>query len=140
MIEKEAAAPSEFVDVASVFLNRLKVPDVFPRMESDATVVYAIEHNTGERTVDLTYNSPYNTYIYEGLPPGPIANPSASAILAVLIAQETPYYYFVSDGSVTYFAVTKEEHDQNIENIRQAGIAVNVPEPAAPPAPAEENP
>ncbi len=140
MIEKEAAAPSEFFDVASVFLNRLKVPDVFPRMESDATVVYAIEHNTGERTVDLSYDSPYNTYLYAGLPPGPIANPSASAILSVLIAQESPYYYFVSDGSVTYFAVTKEEHDQNIENIRQAGLSVYVPEPVAPPVTSEENP
>ena len=132
MIEKEAAAPSEFFNVSSVFHNRLKIPDVFPRMESDATVVYAIEHDTGERTVDLHYDSPYNTYMYDGLPPGPIANPSASAMLAALMVPETSFYYFVSGNGVTYFSETKEEHDRHIEEIRQAEAALNMVEPDAP--------
>ena len=132
MIEKEAAAPSEFFNVSSVFHNRLKIPDVFPRMESDATVVYAIEHDTGERTVDLHYDSPYNTYMYDGLPPGPIANPSASAMLAALMVPETSFYYFVSGNGVTYFSETKEEHDRHIEEIRQAEAALNIVEPDAP--------
>ena len=132
MIEKEAAAPSEFFNVSSVFHNRLKLPDVFPRMESDATVVYAIEHDTGERTVDLHYNTPYNTYMYDGLPPGPIANPSASAMLAALMVPETSFYYFVSGNGVTYFSETKEEHDRHIEEIRQAEAALSMVEPDAP--------
>ena len=132
MIEKEAAAPSEFFNVSSVFHNRLKIPDVFPRMESDATVVYAIEHDTGERTVDLSYDTPYNTYMYDGLPPGPIANPSASAMLAALMVPETNFYYFVSGNGVTYFSETKEEHDRRIEEIRQAEAALSMVEPDAP--------
>ena len=141
MIEKEAAAPSEFFNVSSVFHNRLKHPDVYPRMESDATVVYAIEHETGERTVDLHYDTPYNTYMYDGLPPGPIANPSASAMLAALMVPETNFYYFVSGSGVTYFSETKEEHDRHIEEIRQAEAALNMAEPNAPQtAPSEETP
>lgn len=132
MIEKEAAAPSEFFNVSSVFHNRLKIPDVFPRMESDATVVYAIEHDTGERTVDLYYDTPYNTYMYDGLPPGPIANPSASAMLAALMVPETSFYYFVSGNGVTYFSETKEEHDRRVEEIRQAEAAPSMVEPDAP--------
>ena len=133
MIEKEAAAPSEFLQVSSVFHNRLKRPDVFPRMESDATVVYAIAHDTGERTVDLYYDTPYNTYQHDGLPPGPIANPSASALLAALTVQETPYYYFVSGMGTTFFSETKEEHDQHIAEIREAaqasgGELTNIPQ------------
>ncbi|MBR4204776.1 MAG: endolytic transglycosylase MltG, partial [Clostridia bacterium] len=123
MVEKEAAAPSEFFKVASVFLNRLKPYSGFPRLESDATVVYAIQHDTGERTVDLFYETPYNTYQHEGLPPGPIANPSASALLAALTPYETNYYYFVSDNGETFFSETKEEHDQHIDDIRKDILA-----------------
>ena len=96
IIEKEAASPSEFFLVSSVFHNRLNNRWVYPRLESDATVVYVIQHETGERNVDLTYDTPYNTYLYDGLTPGPISNPSASAMLAALSPQETNYFYFVS--------------------------------------------
>ncbi|MBR4186760.1 MAG: endolytic transglycosylase MltG [Clostridia bacterium] len=146
MIEKEAAAPSEFLQVSSVFHNRLKIPDVFPRLESDATVVYAIAHDTGERTVDLYYDTPYNTYQHDGLPPGPIANPSASALLAALTVQETPYYYFVSGMGTTFFSETKEEHDQHIAEIRAAaqasgGELTNIPQIYVEPEPKPvENP
>ena len=145
MIEKEAAAPSEFLQVSSVFHNRLKIPDAFPRMESDATVVYAIAHDTGERTVDLYYDTPYNTYMYDGLPPGPIANPSASALLAALTVQETPYYYFVSGMGTTFFSETKAEHDQHIAEIRAAaqaagGELTNIPQIYVEPEPKPAEP
>ena len=117
MIEKEAANPSEFFLVSSVLHNRLKAKWTFPRFESDATVVYAIAHETGERTVDLYYDSPYNTYKYEGFPPGPISNPSASAMLAALSPQESSYYFFFSYGSRTYFSETKDEHDRIIAEL-----------------------
>ena len=82
--------------------------------------------------MDLHYDTPYNTYMYDGLPPGPIANPSASAMLAALMVPETSFYYFVSGNGVTYFSETKEEHDQRIEEIRQSEAALSMVEPDAP--------
>ena len=125
LIEKEAGSAAEFFNVSSVFHNRLKAKSYFPRLESDATIVYAIQHETGERPQlkDTNYDSPYNTYLHEGLPPGPIANPSASAILAALSPAKTNYYYFVSDGSKTYFSETKEQHNQYIEAIKNNTIS-----------------
>ncbi len=125
LIEKEAGTPSEFFKVSSVFHNRLKNRANFPYLESDATIVYAIQHETGERPQlkDTTYETPYNTYHHRGLPPGPIANPSASAMLAALSPADTAYYYFVSDGNITYFSETKEQHDIFIREIRNGTIA-----------------
>jgi len=131
IIEKEAANMTEFLKVSSVFHNRLNNPWNFPKLESDATVVYVIEHETGERTVDLNYETPYNTYKYDGLTPGPIANPSASAILAALSPQETNYFFFYSHEGVTYFSETKAQHDAYIEQFKNqdAGrIPANIPE------------
>lgn len=124
LIEKEAGSAAEFFNVSSVFHNRLKAKTYFPRLESDATIVYAIQHETGERPQlkDTNYDSPYNTYLHDGLPPGPIANPSASAILAALSPAKTNYYYFVSDGGKTYFSETKEQHNQYIEAIKNNTI------------------
>ena len=68
---------------------------------------------------DLQNDTPYNTYTRNGLPPGPIANPSASAILAALMPTQTNYHFFVSDGGVTYFSETKEEHDRLVAQIRE---------------------
>ncbi len=126
MIEKEAASPSEFFWVSSVFHNRLNNPWSFPRMESDATVLYIIAHDKGERpkTVtpeDLQYQTLYNTYMYEGLPPGPIANPSASAMLAALSPVSSDYYYFYYMSSLgrTVYSATKSEHDAYIAQDRQ---------------------
>ncbi len=126
MIEKEAASPSEFFHVSSVFHNRLNNPWTFPRLESDATVLYIIAHDKGERpkTVtpeDLQYQTLYNTYMYEGLPPGPIANPSASAMLASLSPVSSNYYYFyyMSSKSRTVYSSTKAEHDAYIAEDKQ---------------------
>lgn len=122
MIEKEAASPSEFFLVSSVFHNRLNNKWNFPRLESDATVLYVLRHESGEKITltadDLKYDTPYNTYMYDGLPPGPIANPSASAMLAALSPQTTNYYYFVANKGKTYFSETKAQHDAYIEEFR----------------------
>lgn len=131
IIEKEAANTTEFFKVSSVFHNRLNNPWNFPKLESDATVVYVIQHETGERTVDLNYETPYNTYKYNGLTPGPIANPSASAILAALTPQPSEYYFFYSYDGVTYFSETKAQHEAYIEQFKNqeaGGIPANIPE------------
>ena len=124
LIEKEAGTPSELFKVSSVFHNRLKYWKSRPMLESDATIVYAIQHETGERPklTSTDYDTPYNTYIYAGLPPGPIANPSASAMLAALSPADTEYYYFVADGNVSYFSETKEQHEIFIEEIKKGTI------------------
>ncbi len=122
MIEKEAGSQSDFFKISSVFTNRLKKPSDYPYLESDATIVYAIEHDTGEHVnptaEHMTYESPYNTYKNKGLPPGPIANPSASAIRAALYPADTDFYYFYSaSAKETLYAKTYPEH---LENIRKA--------------------
>ncbi len=125
LVEKEAGRSSDFMYVSSVFHNRLNDPGNFPRLESDATVVYAIQANTGVRPKevtpeDLKYESPYNTYLNSGLTPGPITNPSASAIRYALYPANTNYKYFVSaDNGQTFFAATKGEHDANIQTVKQ---------------------
>ncbi len=125
LIEKEAGTPSEFFKVSSVFHNRLRNRANYPYLESDATIVYAIQHETGERPQlkDTTYDTPYNTYTHRGLPPGPIANPSASAMLAALSPADTAYYFFVSDGNITYFSETKQQHNIFIEEIKKGTIS-----------------
>ncbi len=123
LIEKEAGTQADFFDISSVFNNRLKNPANYPYLESDATVVYAIHHDTGERInptgEDMTYESPYNTYTNKGLPPGPIANPSASAIRAALYPSVTDYYYFYSESAhITHYSTTYEEHKKVIAEMK----------------------
>ena len=125
IIEKEAGTPSDFAIVSSVFHNRMASPWDFPYLESDATIVYVIQHETGKRprlsADDLNYDTPYNTYTHEGLPPGPISSPSNSAILAALNPVESGYYFFVSSGTRTYFSVTRAEHEAKVAEI-SAGL------------------
>jgi UPF0755 protein len=96
--------------IAGIFLNRLAINQA---LESDATVNYVTGKNDpGVSTKDLTTNSPYNTYKYPGLPPGPICNPSLASIKAVMTPQKTDYFYFLHkqpSGEVLY-SKTFDEH------------------------------
>jgi UPF0755 protein len=118
IIEKEAVVTEEQPLIASVFFNRLANGI---NLETDPTVQYALGYNetqdtwwTNPLTLDhLKIDSPYNTYLYPGLPPGPIANPSLGAIRAVAFPAQTPYFYFraACDGSGLHnFSQTFEEH------------------------------
>lgn len=119
-IQEEAYYLEEFENVASVFHNRLKNP-AFAKMESDATVAYAIHVETGKRPdrvtpQDLTYESLYNTYLHEGLPPGAIASPGYDAIVTAMYPANTSYYYFYTkQDKRTVFSKTKAEHDAAIK-------------------------
>ncbi len=120
IIEKETAHPDERARVAGVFINRLRkgMP-----LQTDPTVIYAItlgkhENNgkgpLGRRLLrkDLKFDSPYNTYIYAGLPPAPIANAGYASIKAALNPEEHKYIYFVADGSGGHaFSKTLREHN-----------------------------
>lgn len=111
LIEEEATQQVERDMIASVFYNRLEVG--MP-LQTDPTVLYAIgEHKDRVLYVDTEVDDPYNTYVYTGLPPGPIANAGTSSIEAALYPEETDYYYFLATpkGEVL-FSKTLEEHNR----------------------------
>jgi peptidoglycan lytic transglycosylase G len=116
IVEKETGKPEERPLVAAVYSNRLKIG---MGLQCDPTVLYALQR-AGRDTKNLTrddlqYDSPYNTYRYSGLPPGPIASPGKASIDAALQPANVPYLYFVSrnDGSHE-FATTLDEHNKNV--------------------------
>lgn len=112
VVEKEAAVDSERSTIASVFYNRLKKRI---KLESCATVLYAHGRHK-ERLLfdDLKIDSPFNTYLYQGLPPTPIANFGASSMRAVAHPEITDYLYFVSDGKQGHrFSKTLKDHNRN---------------------------
>jgi UPF0755 protein len=121
IVEREAVVEDEMPLIASVFINRLNAG---MKLDADPTVQYALGFNTTQgnwwtnplSAQDLTIDSAYNTYLYPGLPPGPICNPGLNALRAVAFPASTPYYYFraACDGSGRHsFAETFEEHIQN---------------------------
>jgi UPF0755 protein len=116
LVEKETAKPEERPLVAAVYANRLRIG---MGLQCDPTVIYALERAgrfTGNLTrEDLRFDSPYNTYRYAGLPPGPIAAPGRASLEAAANPAEVPYIYFVSrnDGSHA-FASTLDEHNRNV--------------------------
>ena len=124
IVEREAVIAAERPSIAGVYLNRLAVG---MKLEADPTVQYAMGYQAAgnvwwKRPVFLeeygSVISPYNTYLNEGLPPGPIAAPGLDSIRAVLVAEEHEYLYFVAlpDGSGAHrFARTFEEHKLNVE-------------------------
>lgn len=117
LVEKETARADERPLVAAVYRNRLRIG--MP-MQCDPTVIYALmlagRWNGNIRRADLQIDSPYNTYRYPGLPPGPIAAPGRAALEAALAPADVPYLYFVSrnDGSHV-FATTLAEHNRNVD-------------------------
>ena len=118
IIEKETGIADERPLVASVFLNRLRKG---MRLQTDPTVIYAItegETSFGRslKKKDLKIDSPYNTYLNYGLPPGPICNPGREAIMAAAHPAQSDYLYFVADGKGGHrFAKSLSEHNRNVK-------------------------
>ena len=116
LVEKETAQPAERPIVAAVYLNRLRIG---MGMQADPTVIYALQrsgrYDGNLRREDLSFDSPYNTYRYAGLPPGPIASPGLASLQAAVAPATVDYLYFVSrnDGSHV-FARTLVEHNENV--------------------------
>jgi UPF0755 protein len=122
IIEKETAVPEERPRVAGVYYNRLAQKMA---LDADPSVIYGeMLRGTYQGSLhheDLEVNSPYNTYRFPGLPPGPIANPGRDALLAALHPDNTKFLYFVSDGNGHHrFAVTLAEHERNVAAYRRA--------------------
>ena len=122
IVEKETAAPEERSRVASVYYNRLERKMA---LDADPSVIYAEQlagtYQGSLHHADLAVNSPYNTYRFPGLPPGPIGNPGKSALEAALHPDSTRFFYFVSDGNGHHrFARSLEEHNRNVTAYRRA--------------------
>ena len=121
IVEKETGIAEERKQVASVFINRLAQN---MRLQTDPTVIYGITKGEGVlgrglRQSELRRETPWNTYVIDGLPPTPIANPGALSIEAALNPDTTPFIFFVADGTGGHaFAVTLEEHEANVTKWR----------------------
>lgn len=128
IVEREAVVAGERPIIAGVFYNRLS-QDM--KLEADPTVQYPLGYQPDRGTwwksplfwEDLELDSPYNTYRYTGLPPGPIANPSLSSLEAVAFPTDTSYIFFVADCEAAVpgshaFSVTYEEHLNNVQRCR----------------------
>ena len=121
LVERETPEPEERPLVAGVFYNRLRIGEA---LQCDPTVQYAMalaghpEKNV--HAVDLKINSPYNTYLHRGLPPGPIANPGEESLRAALAPTKTDYLYFVADDAGGHaFSRTLAEHNRNVARLRR---------------------
>jgi len=122
IVEKETAVAEERPLVASVYYNRLAKKIA---LDADPSIIYAEllagAYSGALHHDDMRFNSPYNTYRYAGLPPGPIANPGKSAMEAAMHPAQSDYYYFVADAQGHHkFARTMEEHNKNVAAYRRA--------------------
>lgn len=121
IVEKETGIGAERAEVASVFINRLRLGML---LQTDPTVIYAVtggkeDLNRPLTRKDLTIDSPYNTYKYAGLPPTPICNPGKDAIFAAAHPANTSYLYFVASGNGGHnFAKSLDEHNDNVRKWR----------------------
>ena len=120
IIERETARADERTVVSGVFTNRLELGML---LQSDPTVIYALQlaglYKNNLTRANLRFDSPYNTYLYAGLPPGPIASPGLGALKAAVQPDDVQYLYFVSrnDGSHV-FATSLREHNRNVREFQ----------------------
>lgn len=126
IIEKETSVPEERARVAAVFINRLRQG---MRLQTDPTVIYGITRGEGVlgrglRQSELRRETPWNTYVIDGLPPTPIANPGRDSIRAALNPEASDYIFFVADGTGGHaFARTLDEHNRNVARWREIEAA-----------------
>ena len=132
IVEKETGRPDERSRVASVFVNRLKSK---MRLQSDPTIIYGLTGGKGSlgRPIlksEIEQLTPYNTYLIDGLPPGPIANPGRASLEAAANPARTKDLYFVADGNGGHvFSETYDQHQKNVARLR-AIEKTTAPDPA----------
>jgi len=137
IVELETADPAERPRIAGVFLNRLRLG---MKLQTDPTVIYALKlegrYNGNIRKVDLASESPYNTYRFGGLPPGPIGSPGLAALIAVLKPAATKELYFVSRNDGTHvFSTTLRDHERAVDEFQRRRPAMTAKASDSPSAP-----
>jgi UPF0755 protein len=136
IVEKETGKPDERTRVAAVFVNRLKQK---MRLQSDPTIIYGLTGGKGSlgRPImksEIEQPTPYNTYVIDGLPPGPIANPGIASLEAAANPARTKEIYFVVDGAGGHvFADSYEQHQKNVAKLRAIEGGQGEPQPVAQP-------
>jgi UPF0755 protein len=121
IVEKETGKPDERSRVAAVFVNRLKQKI---KLQSDPTIIYGLVGGKGTlgrpiKRSEITQPSPYNTYVIDGLPPGPISNPGRASLEAAANPARTRDLYFVADGTGGHaFTETYDQHQKNVAKLR----------------------
>lgn len=134
MIQSEGGNAEDFEYISYVFHNRLSHPDSYPKLESDATIQYALPERINDSTeLDVSFDSPYNTYLYKGLPPGAISNPGTDALSAAMFpspplnssGSAIKAYFFVSNNAgKTYYASGRSGHEKNIAQVKKDNAAI----------------
>jgi UPF0755 protein len=145
IVEKETARPDERSRVAAVFVNRLKQRI---KLQSDPTIIYGLVGGKGTlgrpiKRSEITQPSPYNTYLIDGLPPGPISNPGRASLEAAANPARTRDLYFVADGTGGHvFTETYDQHQKNVAKLRamEKQIQNDTVEPGDEPPPADAAP
>lgn len=152
IVEKETGKADERSRVAAVFVNRLRQKI---KLQSDPTIIYGLVGGKGTlgrpiKRSEITQPSPYNTYVIEGLPPGPIANPGRASLEAAANPARTRDLFFVADGTGGHaFTETYDQHQKNVAKLRTMEKQIqndtvepadDAPPPAAAGAPADTNP
>lgn len=134
MIQAEGKTALDFECISYVFHNRLEHPTTFPCLESDATIQYILEEReTDSSQIDISIDNPYNTYKYEGLPPGAVCNAGLDSLMAAMFPsapldsrdREINAYYFVSNNAgKTYYASSLSGHQSNVEQVKKDNEAI----------------
>jgi UPF0755 protein len=119
LIEKETADDSESYKISSVIYNRLYDWSYPPYLNIDAALVYALNGKEVLTEEDKLLDNPYNTYLYMGLVPGPIANPGLNSLNAALLPEDTNYYFYALDPDINkhHFSSTQSEHDNFLASL-----------------------
>jgi UPF0755 protein len=141
IVEKETSKPDERSRVAAVFVNRLRQKI---KLQSDPTIIYGLVGGKGTlgrpiKRSEIAQPSPYNTYVIDGLPPGPISNPGRASLEAAANPARTRDLYFVADGTGGHaFTETYDQHQKNVAKLRamEKQIQNDTVEPADDPPPA----
>jgi UPF0755 protein len=141
IVEKETGKPDERSRVAAVFVNRLRQKI---KLQSDPTIIYGLVGGKGTlgrpiKRSEITQPSPYNTYVIDGLPPGPISNPGRASLEAAANPARTRDLYFVADGTGGHaFTETYDQHQKNVAKLRamEKQTQNDTAEPADDPVPA----
>ncbi len=134
LVQSEGGTVDDFYAISHVFHNRLANPSTFPRLESDATIQYVLpERITDSTQLDPSYETPYNTYLYDGLPPGAISNPGLDALTATLFptapttstgATINAYFFVSNNAGKTYYASSRSGHENNVAQVKKDNEAI----------------